>query len=160
MTTRTRNITELALCVFNCEMAGILGSLITFPSITGWYGGLVRPSFSPPNWVFGPVWTTLFAMMGIALFLVLRHHGAAKRRAVWFFGIQLFLNVLWSVMFFGFHSTTGASIEIVFLWAAIVGTIAEFYPVDKAAAYLLVPYLLWVSFASALTFSIWSLNMM
>lgn len=143
---------NIILAILFCELAGGIGSLFTAPSIGTWYAGLVKPSFNPPNWIFGPVWTTLFALMGVALYLIW------KSRAMIPFFIQLALNVLWSVIFFGLHSPFFALLEIAVLWLAIFWTIIACRKVSKAAAYLLMPYLLWVSFASALTFSIWRLN--
>lgn len=142
------------------EGAGTIGSLFTVPSIPSWYAGLSRSALTPPSWVFGPVWTTLYLLMGIAAYLVWRK-GAEKKEvstALWIFMLQLALNTLWSIIFFGLHSTLGALIEIVVLWLAIVVTIAAFARISRAAALLLLPYLCWVSFASYLTYSIWVLN--
>lgn len=138
-----------------CELAGVIGSVFTISAIPTWYAGLVKPDVRPPNWVFGPVWTTLYALMGIAGYLVW-----SKRRgqALRIFGVQLVLNATWSIIFFGLQSPGWALVNIVALWLAIVGTIKEFYRVSKPAAYLLVPYLVWVSFASYLNYSIWVLN--
>lgn len=143
-----------------CELAGIVGSVFTTPSISTWYAGLARPALNPPNWVFGPVWTTLFALMGIAAYLVWRQD--LKRRnikiALGVFVFQLLLNVLWSILFFGLHNPGAAFIEIIFLWLAILATIILFARISRPAAWLLVPYILWVSFASYLNFMLWQLN--
>ncbi len=125
-----------------------------------WYAELVKPALTPPSWVFGPAWTTLYALMGIAAFLVWKQGWEKKRVkvALGVFGVQLFLNVIWSIIFFGFKSPGWALVDIVLLWLAIVLTLAAFYKVSKPAAYLLLPYILWVSFALYLNYSIWILN--
>lgn len=151
---------KLIVAIVVCELAGVVGSIFTTPSIPGWYAGLVKPALNPPSWVFGPVWTTLFVLMGIAAFLVWRK-GLVRRdvkNALGIFIIQLILNTLWSVIFFGLHSPGGALIEIIFLWLAILATIISFAKISKPAAWLLVPYILWVSFAAYLNYSIWALN--
>lgn len=148
------------LAIVVSELAGIIGSVFTMPSIAGWYAGLTKPAFSPPNWIFGPVWTTLYALMGIAAFLVWRN-GWEQRKVKIALGLfigQLILNTLWSIIFFGLHSLGGALIEIVFLWLAILATIIAFAKVSKPAAWLLVPYILWVSFAMYLNYSMYALN--
>ncbi|MBI2046163.1 MAG: tryptophan-rich sensory protein [Parcubacteria group bacterium] len=162
---RINNFFKLIIAIVVSELAGIIGSVFTTPSIGGWYAGIVKPALNPPAWVFGPVWTTLFALMGIAAFLVWSSYAEAsadkKKRiklALILFGIQLILNMLWSIIFFGLHSPGGALIDIVFLWLAILATIIAFAKISKPAAWLLVPYILWVSFASYLNFAIWSLN--
>jgi benzodiazapine receptor len=157
---KINNAFKLIIAIAFSELAGIIGSVFTMPSISGWYADLAKPALNPPNWVFGPVWTTLFALMGIAAFLVWRK--GLKRKgakiALGIFIIQLALNTLWSVIFFGLHSPGGAFVEIIFLWIAIVLTIIAFSKISKAAAWLLVPYIIWVSFAMYLNFSIWALN--
>lgn len=151
---------SLIFSVLLCELAGIIGSLFTAPAIPVWYASLERPSFAPPEWVFGPVWTTLFALMGIALFLVWEQarHQKKGKVAIGAFVVQLLLNTFWSVLFFGFRSPGAAFGEIFFLWAAIAVTIVAFARISKTAAWLLVPYLLWVSFAAYLNYAIWILN--
>lgn len=157
-----------AVFVLVCLMAGAVGSVFTFPSIEGWYAGLQKPAFTPPDWVFGPVWTTLYVLMGAAAYLVYSE-GAGKReakgakkkevrRALETFGIQLGLNVLWSLLFFGLHSPLYGLACIAALWIAIAATIIRFYAISKTAGLLLVPYILWVSFASLLNFYVWMLN--
>ncbi len=148
-----------------CELAGVLGAAFSVPSIPSWYMGLVRPAFAPPNWVFGPVWTTLYALMGIAAYLVWSSYaktdGRTKKRvktALTIFGIQLFLNATWSIVFFGWQHIDIALVHIILLLGTILWTMKLFFPISKAAAYLLVPYLLWVSFASYLNYAIWVLN--
>jgi len=150
----------IIVAIVVCELAGIIGSLFTTPSIPGWYAGLVKPSFNPPAWVFAPVWTTLYAMMGLAAWLVyekgLKRPEVKKALAV--FAAQLVLNTLWSIVFFGAHQLLGAVIVIVLLWAMILWTILLFRKISRPAAWLLVPYILWVSFASVLNVTIWVLN--
>lgn len=140
--------------------AGVVGSLFTAPAIDGWYAALTKPEIAPPNWLFAPVWITLFMLMGIAAFLVWRR-GATRtdvRVALSFFVLQLALNTLWSVIFFGFFSLGAALVEIALLWLAIAATIVTFAKVSKPAAWLLAPYLLWVSFAAYLNYALWTLN--
>ncbi len=148
-------IFKLALAIIICELAGVIGSFFTTPSIATWYKTLVRPFLAPPNWVFGPVWTTLFLMMGISLFLVWEKDRKSKiaKIALSVFALQLVLNTLWSILFFGLHNPLLAFIEIIFLWLAILASIILFSKISKPAAWLLVPYILWVSFASYLNFS-------
>lgn len=151
------NIGKLALAVFLCLAAGGIGSLFTRPAVTNWYVTLEKPFFSPPNWLFAPVWTVLFLLMGVSLYLVLVS-SKPKKPAIAVFAIQLVLNVFWSVLFFGLRTPFFAMFEIIVLWAAIAITIKKFYEVDKTAAMLLLPYLVWVSFATVLNFAIWLLN--
>ena len=140
--------------------AGLIGSRFTTSAISGWYTTLVRPDIAPPNWVFAPVWTTLFLLMGIAAYLVWRRgwERPRVRIALAVFGVQLVLNTLWSIVFFGLQNPGAALIEIVLLWCAIIATIVSFARVSRLAAWLLVPYLLWVSFASYLNYAFWILN--
>ncbi len=156
------NSAKLLLSIGVCLLAGMIGSLFTFSAIATWYASLQKPAFSPPNWVFGPVWTILYFLMGISLFLVWKKLGKKKDRKVMlglqFFGFQLAANVLWSLLFFGLRSPFLAFIEIIALWLAILATTYQFWKIDKNAAYLLVPYLLWTSFAAVLNYSVWMLN--
>lgn len=142
------------------EGAGIIGSFFTTPAIGSWYAFLAKPELAPPNWVFGPVWTTLFLLMGIAAFLVWRARADKKkvRIALGVFVLQLALNTLWSIIFFGLRNPGAAFIEIILLWASIAATIFLFARVSKPAALLLLPYIAWVSFASYLNYMIWLLN--
>ncbi len=154
------NWLKLVVAVIGSELAGIIGAIFTTPSIPTWYATIVRPEFSPPNWIFGPVWTTLYALMGIAAFLVWKT-GLNRKNAKIALGVfvgQLVLNSLWSVIFFGLQNPGAAFAEIIFLWLAIVATIVMFARISKPAAWLLVPYILWVSFAAYLNYSIWMLN--
>ncbi len=140
--------------------AGLIGSLVVADNFTTWYSAIEKPPFTPPNWLFGPVWTILYVLMGIAAFLVWRKGlrvTGVKVALVWFL-VQLVLNALWTPVFFGLHRIDLALIVIALLWAAIVTTIFYFLRVSRLAAVLLVPYLLWVSFAGVLNASIWHLN--
>lgn len=150
----------LAGYILLCEGAGIVGSVFTAPSIPLWYAALVRPALNPPAWVFGPVWTTLFVLMGVAAFLVWRQgwYRRGVRSALGIFLLQLVLNTLWSFIFFGLHAPGAAFAEIIVLWLAIAATIGLFSRVSQPAAWLLVPYIAWVSFAAYLNYMLWTLN--
>lgn len=154
------NSLKFIIAVVVSELAGIIGSFFTTPSIDGWYASLVRPEFAPPNWIFGPVWTTLFTLMGIAAFLVWKKglDNRDVRIALGIFIIQLVLNTLWSIIFFGLQSPGIAFVEIIILWIAILLTILKFAKISKPAAWLLLPYILWVSFAGYLNYYFWVLN--
>ena len=142
-----------------CLAVGAVSGLFTADAIPTWFTTIQKPSWNPPNWLFGPVWTTLYVLMGIAFFLVWRSPNSAdKSRAMWAFGTQLVLNFFWSFIFFKQQNISGAFIEILFMLAAIVVTIVLFSKVNRTAAWLLAPYLAWVSFASFLNFTIWQLN--
>jgi benzodiazapine receptor len=143
-----------------CFLAGGIGSLFTVPSIPTWFAALNKPFFTPPNWLFGPVWTTLYVLMGISLAIVWQRSLKTKkvRDAIYLFGIQLGLNAIWSPIFFGAKNLFLALIVIVFLWVYILKTILAFRKIDKTAGYLLYPYITWVSIASALNLSVWLLN--
>lgn len=155
-----KEIAKAIALIILCQLAGIIGSVFTFQAIPGWYADLARPDFAPPNWVFGPVWTTLYTLMGISAYLVLRKGLKRKevRTALGVFGTQLVLNALWSILFFGLRSPFYAFIEIIVLWASIAASIALFWKISKTAGLLLIPYILWVSFAAILNFYIWMLN--
>lgn len=151
---------RLAVSIILPLLAGAVGSLFTGRSVSTWYATLDKPSFNPPSAVFGPVWTALYVMMGIALFLVWRK-GAASAGvgpALAVSAVQLVLNALWSFAFFGARSPLAGAVVIVLLWVAILASIILFFRVSSWAAVLLLPYLLWVSFASVLNFSIYFLN--
>ncbi|MCX6807442.1 MAG: tryptophan-rich sensory protein [Patescibacteria group bacterium] len=138
---------------------GALGSIFTSSSVaTHWYFELQKPIFNPPNWVFGPAWTLLYILIGISLFLVWKAKLCNKKSALIIFSVQLLLNLFWSIIFFGLHAPFYALLEIVILWIFIVLNIIYFSKISKAAAYLLIPYVLWVSFAGVLNFYIYYLN--
>jgi tryptophan-rich sensory protein len=149
-------IIKLFIAIVVTQLAGFIGSLFAAPNIATWYNSLAKPSFTPPSWLFAPVWTLLYLSMGISLYLVWIKK--ADKLAFSLFFIQLFLNILWSVLFFGLQNTLVGLIEIIVLWAAILATILYFYRISKAAALILIPYLAWVSFAAVLNFSIHTLN--
>lgn len=142
-----------------CLAAGALGSWFTFDAVRTWYPTLQKPAWNPPASVFGPVWTTLYVLMGTAAWRIWRRSTQANvRPALRLFGIQLLLNTVWSGLFFGLHAPGLAFLELVLLWAAILATLLHFRPLDRPAAWLLAPYLAWVSFAGLLNFTIWRLN--
>lgn len=154
------NYQKLIVSLLICLVAGFIGSFFTTPAIGSWYVTLVKPEFNPPNWIFAPVWTTLFILMGIALYLVWQA-GLKKsniKMAFRFFIVHLGFNTLWSILFFGLKSSFWALVDIALLWLMIVFLVYCFYRIHKLAAWLLIPYLLWVSFATILNYSIWLLN--
>lgn len=151
---------KLLAAIVICQSAGVVGSLFTYSSIPTWYAELEKPFFSPPNWLFAPVWIALYTLMGIAAYIVWQK-GTGKRNvrnAMYLFGAQLALNALWSILFFGMRSLLYSFVEIVLLWILIVATTIQFYNISKKAAMLMIPYILWVSFAALLNFSILMLN--
>lgn len=138
---------------------GSLGGIFTVAEIPNWYAGLNKPFFNPPNWLFGPVWTLLYILMGISLYLIWKLSSSEERtRAIWLFSIQFVLNFFWSIIFFKYHLLGWAFVEIMAMWVFILLTILQFKQLSSWAAYLLMPYLLWVSFATILNASIWWLN--
>lgn len=142
-----------------CELAGIVPAILTAEDVATWYPTLVKPAFAPPSWLFGPVWTTLYLLMGVALYLVWRSdRGRLRRVALAAFGVQLVLNAAWSLVFFGSREIFGGLVVIIALLVSILVTIAAFARIDRRAAILLVPYLLWVGFATALNYELWRLN--
>jgi benzodiazapine receptor len=153
-------VLRLIACILICEAVGVLGSFATRPRIPGWYATLVKPSFQPPAWLFGPVWTLLYLLMGISLFLVWRlgMDRSGTRVAVVLFAAQLAINLLWSFVFFGERSPLGGFVVIIVLWALIVSTMVSFARLSAPAAILLIPYILWVSFAIVLNGAIVKLN--
>jgi translocator protein len=179
-----KNIGLLAICIVLCILAGVIGSFFTSSAIPTWYAGLNKPSFSPPNYLFGPVWTVLYIMIGFSLYIVFAKYKSNKERllaniqkwknnekaillsrkikfawaALVVFGVSLALNTFWSIIFFGLKNPGFAFFEIILLWLSILVTIIMFYRISKPAAYLLIPYICWVSFATALNYAIWTLN--
>ncbi len=142
-----------------CYAVAIIGAFFTASSIPTWYAALNKPSFNPPNWIFAPVWTTLYGLMAIAAWLVWRTPRSQSRRSgLTFFAIQLILNALWTPVFFYLHRTLPALILILALWIVILLTARRFWKVDRFAAGLMIPYLLWIAFASALNYEIYRLN--
>lgn len=150
----------LVASVLGCELAGVLGALATAEGVSTWYPTLRKPAFTPPGWVFGPVWTLLYALMGMALHLATGgdREAGTVRAARRLFALQLALNVLWSYLFFGRRRPGWALVEIACLWTAILLTVRSFAALSRPAALLLLPYLAWVSFAAVLNGAIWRLN--
>ncbi|MBC7912683.1 MAG: tryptophan-rich sensory protein [Pyrinomonadaceae bacterium] len=156
---KLKNIITIVVCIALPLMVGGIAGYATSASIGSWYSTLHKPFFNPPNWLFGPVWTCLYILMGISLYIIWKSPATATRtKALRVFLIQLTLNFAWSFIFFYFHETGWALIEIVMMWVSILIMILTFYRINKIAAYLQVPYLLWVSFATVLNASIWYLN--
>ena len=152
---------KFLVSVVGCELVGIAATPFTLSAIPTWYQTLNKPIFSPPNWVFGPVWIILYFLMGLAVYLIWTSktkNQKLRQVGLKYFSIQLGLNFLWSILFFGLHSPILGMIDIIILWILILLTTIKFYKISKIAAYLLVPYLLWVSFASLLNLFIILLN--
>ena len=151
---------KILIAVASCLLVGFLSGLATTGAIENWYAELNKPFFNPPNWIFAPAWTLLYTLMGISAALIWHQgwHRADVKNALLFFLIQLVLNFFWSIIFFGAEMPLPALIEIVILWGFILACIIKFHKINKVAAYLLIPYLAWVTFATALNFSIWYLN--
>ena len=151
---------KLIVSIVGCELVGLLGTPFTISSIPTWYATLAKPLFAPPNWIFGPVWTLLYLLMGVSFYLIWRQDEKKKKvkTARNYFLVQLALNFIWSPIFFGLRAPLLGFIVIVAMWVLIVMTMKKFYPLSKWAAYLLVPYLLWVSFATILNAAIVVLN--
>jgi len=157
-TSKLRQTVMLGVFLAVCLGAGAVGSVATTPQIPTWYASLSKPSWNPPSWVFAPVWTTLYVMMGTAAWLVWRKVGAPYERVFLWFWIQLALNTIWSFIFFGLEQPGWAFAEVVLLWLSIAGTLRMFWKCSSLAALLLTPYLGWVTFAAWLNFTIWRLN--
>ena len=157
---RIRKPVALIVFIILCEAAGLFGSLFTFSSIPTWYASLIKPSFNPPAWLFGPVWTILYFLMGVSAYLIYEK-GFKKsnaKTALYVFGVQLVLNILWTISFFGLKSISLGFATIILLWIAIIGTIIAFLKIRKSAGILLLPYILWVTFAALLNYYILILN--
>lgn len=152
-----REALALAALVAACFAVAATGALVTVPAVAGWYQGITKPWFNPPAWVFGPVWTVLYALMGWAAFLAWRRRGLFSRQLA-LFGAQLLLNGLWSPVFFGLGRPGAALIVLAALWVAIALTLVAFWQTERRAGVLLIPYLAWVSFAAVLNAAIWRLN--
>jgi benzodiazapine receptor len=155
----TRSLMGLGVWIGICFVAAYVGAMFTTPSVPTWYSELAKPSWTPPSWIFGPVWSALYLMMALAAWLVWRRGGLAVASIpISLFMVQLGLNVMWSILFFGFHMPGIAFGEIVILWFAILATAIAFWRFTPLAGYLLVPYLIWVTFAAVLNFALWQLN--
>lgn len=157
---RLNNIEKLIVSVVVCQIAGLIPAVFVYRPFPSWYNNLAKPSFTPPGWVFAVVWPALFLLMGLAAYLVwsTAMNSDGKNIAMLFFWLQLFINMLWSFIFFLMHSPLLAFLELMVLWVAIVLTIGKFYRVSKAAAWLMVPYLLWVTFAGVMNFAVVIMN--
>jgi len=150
----------LVLCIAIPLIIGIIGSVFTMPEVGNWYAGLQKPSFNPPAWIFGPVWTLLYILMGISLWLVIKDGMGSRpvQQAVALFAVQLGLNLAWSIIFFGMHLIALAFIEILILFVFIVATALTFKKINPTAGWLFIPYICWTAFASVLTGTLWLLN--
>lgn len=155
-----KSILKLVLSIAVCQGAGLIGTIITISSIENWYNLLNQPSFRPPNWLFGPVWTILYTLMGISLYWIWTAGTKKKevRNALKLFAVHLVFNATWSIVFFGMHNILLSLINIIVLWILIIMVMIKFYKIDKKASLILLPYLAWVSFATVLNFSIFLLN--
>jgi len=154
------SIWKLIISVAICESTGIMSSLLSSAIMNPWFNSLNKPSWNPPAYIFGPVWSLLYLLMGISLWLVWKSnkHSDKKEVAITFFVIQLLLNFWWSLLFFKFHSPALALVDILLLVLLILFTMIQFFPISKIAFYILIPYVFWVGFATALNYSIWVLN--
>jgi benzodiazapine receptor len=157
--TAATNLRFAAIAIGAVAVTSVIGQIATYPNLEPWYAGLSKPTFTPPNWVFGPVWTSLYALMAFAFWRVLRAPETSKRRtAIILFALVLVLNAAWSWMFFGARSPVLGLINIGPQLAIIGATIAAFWSLDRVASLSLLPLAVWVAFAAALNFSIWRLN--
>ena len=154
------NTVKLIISILIPVAVGAVSGFFTSSEIPGWYQTINKPTWNPPSWLFGPVWTTLYVMMGVALFLIWKSDASqsVKKTAIILFATQLVLNFFWSFIFFNQHQIGWAVVEIITMWIFILLTIFAFAPINKIAAWLLVPYISWVSFATILNYTIWQLN--
>ena len=154
------NLFKFVISILICLAVGFIGSLFTGHSVSTWYPMLDKPPFTPPNWVFMPVWTLLYLLMGVSLFLVWREGAGYRivRIGLALFVVQLLLNLLWTFLFFGMRSPLAGLVDIFVLWVFIFLTMLAFHGVSRTAGLLLLPYSLWVGFATVLNFSLWKLN--
>lgn len=157
---KLKSVGQALLFILACQLAGILGAVFTATGDSGWYQNLEKPIFNPPSWLFAPVWTLLYTLMGIAAYLVWQRggHRYVVKKALAVFAAQLVLNALWTPVFFGAHQVGLALVVIGLLWVFILATMVLFYQRSKLACWLLLPYLLWVAFAMVLNVSIWLMN--
>lgn len=151
-----REIPKLIVSILIVFFAGAVGTVFTLKEITGWYAYLPKPSWTPPNWAFGPIWNILYVLMGISLFLIWREglHRKDVQVAIGVFAVQLIINVVWSLVFFGTHNIFGGLVLVLLLWVAILVNIIVFYRISKPAGLILIPYIVWVSIASYLNYSV------
>ena len=157
---KTKNVLKLLGAIIVCELAGGVGAIFVTPNISGWYSTLVKSSLTPPAFVFGPVWTLLYLLMGIAAFMILKKgfDRADVRHALDIFSMQLVFNILWSIIFFGAHNPALAFVDIVLLWLSIIATMFSFYKISRSAMWILLPYIIWTTFAAYLNLAILILN--
>ena len=155
-----KNWIKLTICLAIPQIVGFTSGFFTVTNVASWYKQIIKPEWNPPNWIFGPVWTALYLMMGIALYLIWKSNTSVekKRAAIILWSVQLLLNFFWSFIFFTQHQIGWALVEIICLWLLILFTIFSFASISKTAAWLLVPYISWVSFAALLNYAIWELN--
>lgn len=155
-----REIPKLVISIIIVFLAGAVGTVYTLPEITGWYANLLKPSLTPPNWAVGPIWSTLYVLIGIALFLIWREGLERKdvKVAIIIFAVQLAINVIWSLVFFGGHNLFGGLILVIMLWISILINIIVFYRISKTAGLILIPYLIWITIASYLNYGVYILN--
>ena len=149
---------KIILCVIICAGLGLASGFSTVSEITGWFQQIEKPSWNPPNWIFSPVWTTLYILMGIAAGLIWHSNDERKGRALLLFALQFILNLGWSFIFFNQHEIGWALAEIIVMLLLIIVTAIAFYKIKPLAGYLMIPYILWVSFATCLNGAIWLLN--
>ncbi len=159
------NYKRLIISLALPQLAGLVGSFFTAPAISTWYATLQKPGFSPPNWIFGPVWIMLYILMGISIYLVWSAYAPASagqsrglKTAFWLFWIHLFFNAAWSLVFFGWHNPGLAFVNIIIIWLLIVVLMVQFWKINRWSTYLFIPYFFWVSFAGVLNYFIWRLN--
>lgn len=159
-TKNVRDIHKLIISITGCELVGLASIPFTIASIPIWYAQLIKPPFSPPNWIFGPIWTALYFLMGLSIYLIWRESFKSKKIkiALYLFLIQLFFNFLWSLIFFGLHQPFLALVDIFALFVALILIVIKFSKISMTAMYLLLPYVLWVAFAALLNASIVILN--
>lgn len=154
-----KNIYKLVISIMIPLIIGFLGSFFTSSSVDSWFTTINKPSFNPPDWIFAPVWTTLYILIGLSFYLVWRKNfGEERKKVIAVYSLQLLFNLLWSVLFFGLRSPLLGLLDIIILLVFIIANTIIFYKISRTAGYLLIPYLLWVSFASVLNFSIHLLN--
>ncbi|MFA5104518.1 MAG: TspO/MBR family protein [Candidatus Margulisiibacteriota bacterium] len=155
-----KDVVGISVAALICLLAGVIGSVFTYPAIPVWYAALNKPFFNPPNWIFGPVWTALYIMMGASVYLIWnkRKEGIEATKGLVVFAGQLFLNIIWSVVFFGYKDLFFGLLIIIFLWALILICMVQFGKLSRNAMLLLVPYIVWVSFAAILNAAFWLMN--
>jgi benzodiazapine receptor len=152
-------IISLIISIVLAEVAGVIGSIFTASSVQTWYVNLIKPIWTPPSWIFGPVWISLYALMGVASYLIWRNKKTSGAKvALTIYGVQLAMNALWSILFFGLKNPGLAFAEILILLAFILATTILFWKINKWAGILFLPYLVWTSFATFLNYAIWQLN--